>query len=273
MLTMKAPAHSELLDAAVSAARTAGDYALENFGRRREVVSTARHDVKLRLDLECQQQVESIVGERFPDHAVLGEESETGHGTHGQASDYQWVIDPIDGTVNFTHGLRHWCCSVAVQFRGESVAAAVYAPALDEVYTATADGKALLNEAEIQVSGTEGLDTAMVLTGMDKGVDPQLPPYAIFTRIAMGARKTRIMGSAALDMCQVACGRADGYFEAGIYTWDVAAASLIVKRAGGEAEALRRLADGRLCFLASNGHIHGDLARLIQLPDSHSRPC
>jgi myo-inositol-1(or 4)-monophosphatase len=259
------PDPNALLECATAAAQTAGSYALQNWNRRQEVFQRFKHDVKLRLDLESQARAEAVIRARFPEHAVLGEEQADPSASEPAGDAFRWVIDPIDGTVNFSHGFPIWCCSVAVQHRGEVVAGAVYAPALQDLYQATAAGPALCNGAPLRVSEVDTLAGALVFTGLDKSVDPLLPPFALFERIAASVQKARIIGSAALDICHVAAGRGDGYFEAGIYLWDVAAAGLIVRRAGGQAETLSRREGHRLRFLATNGRIHEALKAVVNV--------
>lgn len=257
------PDPKALLECAVAAAQASGRHALENADRRQEVISATRHDIKLALDLECQRVAEEVVRSHFPAHAILGEENTgTASGAEPDGT-HLWIIDPIDGTVNFSHGLPFWCCSIAARRGADVVAATVYAPDLDELYTAAQGGRALCNERILGISGVKRLGDAMVMTGMDKGVDPRLPPFALSAAIAGSAQKARIMGCAALDMCRVALGQADAYFESGIYVWDAAAAGLIVKQAGGMAEVLKEQSEGRLMFLASNGYIHEELKRVV----------
>ena len=276
----------DLLSCAVTAVCSAGDHALRNIHKRIEITETFAHDVKLKLDSECQACAESVIRSHFPEHVILGEEDieeevspphpdreaywrcgkprieERKEPRSNDGSEYQWIIDPIDGTVNFSHGLPLWCCSIAVRYHEDIVAGVVYAPVLNELYTATTDQPSLLNDSTIQVSTVETLSKAIVLTGLDKDIDSALPPFAIFEKIASNTQKARIMGSAALDICQVACGRADGYFESGIFIWDVAAAGLIVRQAKGKAEILTHQDNNRLQFLATNGRIHAALKTL-----------
>lgn len=255
------PSREELLDCAISAAKAAGAHAAGNIDRRKETEAVFAHDVKLRLDLECQQVAETTISNRFPAHAILGEESKT---PPPASHNYLWVVDPIDGTVNFTHGIRHWCCSVAVMQESRTVAGAVYAPLLDELYTATDKSRATLNGNEIRVSETAMLGDALVLTGISKSVDAGLEQFGFFREIALNSRKTRIMGSAALDLCRVAAGAADAYYESTIYLWDIAAAGLIVERAGGRTKTAEAPPEpNRLRFLASNGRLHDELVELV----------
>ena len=220
------------------------------------------HDVKLKLDKECQEIAEQTILAHFPTHAILGEETAE-DSTAGSVPPYLWIIDPIDGTVNFSHGLPFWCCSVAVRHHAQTMAGAVYAPALGELYTAAIGLPAECNQKPIRISNVRKLNQAMVLTGLDQKVNPKTKRLELFRAIADTAQKARVMGVAALDMCRVAAGQADGYFEAGIYTWDVAAAALIVERSGGRAEILGNPAPHRLLFLATNGLIHDELKSLI----------
>ena len=252
---------NRLLAVAVAAATTAGRHALRNGRRRGESVARFAHDVKLKLDHECQERAERVIRRAYPDHAILGEESTGPRQT--SASGFEWVIDPIDGTVNFSHGQPFWCCAIAACYRGQTVAAAVFAPALNELYTATSHAPARCNGQLLRVSPVARLDHALVMSGLDKSMDPRLPPFEVFRTLSAHTQKTRIAGCAALDICRVARGQADGYFESGIYIWDVAAAGLIAERAGGRGEILQRQDGGRLCFLASNGHIHRPLRALV----------
>lgn len=250
-----------LLEGAVAAARTAGQHALINSARRQEAVARFAHDVKLKLDEECQQIVQREITSRFPNHAIVGEEDATVGGRTG--AEIEWVVDPIDGTVNFSHGMPFWCCSVAALKNGETVAGAVFAPALDVCYTARLGGGAACNGKPIAVSSVSTLAEAMILTGLDKSPDRDLAPFALFEATSNHVQKARIMGAAALDICRVAHGQAEGYFETGIYLWDIAAARLILAEAGGQAETLERLDHGRLRFMASNGRIHQTYRTLL----------
>lgn len=257
---METPSTTLLLAVARHAAMSAGNHAFANLDRRHDANTVARHDVKHKLDVECEAIASSVIREAFPAHAILGEESATGDETPPDG--VQWVIDPIDGTVNFFHGLPNWCCSIAARIGGRSVAGAVFAPELGLCFTATADGPAMCNGRELHVSDTRALDRSIVATGADKAEDPSRA-FRFFNAIGAAVQRPRIFGSAALDLCFVAAGKIDGYFEHGIFIWDVAAASLVLERAGGRCEVLRRHGGHRLAFLGSNGLIHDALRALI----------
>lgn len=260
------PTPSQLLETAVKAARSAGLHALDNRHRRNETVMVAAHDVKLKLDLECQAIALDVVRTDFPTHAILAEES----ADKGQPADdphrspYTWIIDPIDGTVNFTHGLPWWCCSVAVTLDGTTVAGAVFAPAFDELFTAARGAHSHCNGRPLSVSAVATMKDAMVLTGLDQKMSTRMPRLSLFRDIADTVQKARVMGAAALDMCRVAAGQAEGYFESGIYTWDVAAASLIVEMAGGKAETLAHPSPHQLMHMATNGAIHDEFKTFLK---------
>lgn len=258
------PTSDRLLEIACAAARAAGRHAHAQSARRRETIATFAHDVKLALDVECQAIAEREIRAAFPTHAFLGEESDGATAIATLPSDQcVWVVDPIDGTVNFSHGFPRWCCSVAVRAGARTLAGAVYAPETDHLYTATDDGPATRNGRRLRVSPTVTPADALVLTGIDKNVRPGLAPLALFERLSSAVRKARITGSAALDLCSVAAGEADGYFETGIYLWDIAAAGLIIERAGGRCEVLLDHGGHRMAYLADNGHLHDTLRGLI----------
>jgi myo-inositol-1(or 4)-monophosphatase len=271
-MTHPNPSLAALLETAIAAATAGGNHAMRNRHRRGEVVQSYAHDVKLVLDVECQRVVETLVSARFPDHQFLGEEDQTeidGQrlGANRNAPDddtLQWIIDPIDGTVNFASGLPVWCCSVAVRRRGTVLAGAVYAPMLNAIYAATTESPATCNGEPIHVSDRRTLAESVVMTGMDKNLAPGIPPLACFERIVNHCRKARIVGSAAVDLCWVAQGGADGYFEGSIYLWDIAAAGLIARQAGATTEVLANREDPyQLSFIATNGHIHAALKAIL----------
>lgn len=244
-----------LLDCAVAAVRSAGQYALDNYARRAEVAAEHDDDVKLLLDMECQACIFELIKSRFTGHELLGEEG-SGEAT---GSGYRWIVDPIDGTINFSHGLPIWCSSVAVQHNGETVAGAVYAPMLDRCYYASAATGAFCNGERIGVSDTARLEDAMVLSGFPKRMKHDDQSRALFDQMLGSAQRTRIYGAAALDLCFVASGGADAYVERGIYIWDVAAAALIIERAGGKTRIIEEIGGGKLCFLAANPIIFDQL--------------
>lgn len=260
-----------LLATAALAARRAGLHALAHRERRREANLIARHDVKLQLDLECQAVATDLILSAYPDHRILGEEdpvekeSPPAPAQDGTTpSPYEWIIDPIDGTVNFFHGNPYWCCSVAVRHAGFMQAGCVFAPALNLVFEGALGQPSRGNGEPLRVSDTAELRMANVHTGADKNAAPDSAPFRFFHRIATLVQRPRIYGAAALDICLVASGAADAFFEPGLYLWDIAAADLILRQAGGAGSRLREWSGHRLAYLGSNGRIHDALRSALE---------
>jgi myo-inositol-1(or 4)-monophosphatase len=238
--------HKELkaaLDSAVSAARAAGKLMRDNLRSVKKINARTRHDIKLELDVRCQKLIERLLAKNFPKVAVLGEEEITGDPNAAA----RWVVDPIDGTVNFAYQIPHACVSIALQTRiaspdnrgagselYETVVGVVYDPFCDELWTAIRGQPAHLNGQVIRVSNRNLLREAIVAIGFAKTKSNLARVLPYFNRLVSQTRKVRIMGSAALALTYVASGRFDAYVEKGIRIWDIAAGGLIVECAGGE---------------------------------------
>ena len=242
---MKASQQKRALDVAIKAARAAGALMNKNRDVPKRVNEASQHDLKLELDVKCQQLIEKKLAAAFPQISVLGEEGETGDA----AGEQRWVIDPIDGTVNFAYGIPHSCVSIALQEKANGVMprrhsvtkdgystllGVVYDPFVDELWTAMRGGKAFLNGRVIAASKRARLDEAIVSMGFSKRTDTLIEMLPVLNRMIHRVRKIRIMGAAALAMTYVASGRCDAYLEAGIRLWDIAAGGLILECAGGE---------------------------------------
>ncbi|HTD66851.1 MAG TPA: inositol monophosphatase family protein [Candidatus Limnocylindria bacterium] len=245
---MKSSEQKRALDVAVKAARAAGGLMKKNFHEPKKVNEMAQYDIKLELDVKCQELIEKKLAAAFPKISVLGEEGDSGDA----ASEYRWVIDPIDGTVNFAYGIPHACASIALQEKGEvkksktngrhsvttdgysTLLGVVYDPFVDELWTATHGGKAFLNDRVINVSKRATLAEAVVGIGFSKRTDTLTQMLPTMNRLIHRVRKVRMMGAAALSLTYSACGRHDAYLEAGVRLWDIAAGGLIVECAGGE---------------------------------------
>ncbi len=247
---------------AVNAAKLGGRHALDNIHRRNEIARDLKHDLKLALDLECQDKIVDHIRCCFPDHSILGEE-----GNHMQDDQaYCWVVDPLDGTLNFSHGLPIWCCSVALQHKGQAVVGAVYLPVLDECFQATCESPAYCNDKIIKVSTTDRLDQALGISGLPKDMKNNVRSRDLFFQLIDRLRRVRILGAAAANICFTACGRADVFFERGIYIWDLAAAQLIAERAGARTSIVERLENGRLSLLCANKHLFEPMQQLLRKP-------
>jgi len=252
---------ARLLEAAVEVARTTGTFALKNKHRRTETVQMLSHDVKLRMDLETQQQAESMLARMFPKHAMLGEEGSA----ERTDAEFEWIVDPIDGTLNYRNDMLIWCTSIAVRNRqGKMMAGCVFAPEINECYTACADGPALCNGNPLQPSRTETLKEAFIFSGLTKTLHRGDPGMQLFESISLACHRNRIYGSAALDICNVARGRGDGFLETDIFIWDTAAAGLVAERAGARVEILRAMPKNGQRYLCTNGPIHEELKSLYQ---------
>ena len=235
---MKLSELKRALACAVKAARAAGKLMRRNLAATKKINLSSPHDIKLELDVRSQKLIERILRREFPGVAVLGEEGNSGE----QATEYRWVVDPIDGTVNFAYGIPHACVSIALQARNPkskddeylTTVGAVYDPFCDELWTAIRGQPAKMNGKIIRVSRRNQVKDSIISIGFAKspaGIRQNLP---YFNQLVRRARKVRMMGVAALGLCYVATGRFDGYIEIGIRLWDIAAGGLIVECAGGE---------------------------------------
>jgi myo-inositol-1(or 4)-monophosphatase len=264
----------QALDAAADAARAAGEIMRKHRRLKKTVAETARYDIKIELDVRCQKTIEAKLAKAFPNVALLGEEGVSGD----PAADYRWVVDPIDGTVNFVYEIPHACTCIALQKRisdanpdpwdddnFETVAGVIYDPFADEMWTAIQGQKAKLNGTTIQVNPHSKLSDTVIATGFAKrkeNLDQMLP---VLNVLAYRTRKVRIMGSAALSLAYVASGRFDAYIEAGVYLWDIAAGGLIVECAGGEMPRTRiPRTKHRYSFIASNGKLRKPIERIMK---------
>jgi len=242
-------------DAAARAARSAGELLRANFGTKLDVNAFEAHDIKLDLDVRSQELITRLLLDQFPGHAIYGEEGIAGN----QASEFQWIVDPIDGTVNYFYGIPHFCISIALRERGEIIAGVIYDPMRDELWQAESGGKATLNGAPIAVSERTQLSDAVLSVGFSKTKTTINAGLPLLEKYVTRARKCRLMGSAALDLAYVSCGRLDAYIEQSVSLWDVAAGKLLVECAGGKFEMTTR-ADNpdKISVVASSGRI--DLA-------------
>ena len=229
------------------AARAAGQLMRQHQNRTKTIHAADRYDIRLELDVRCQTLIEKILRSAFPDVPVLGEEGVVGDPNAAQ----RWVVDPIDGTVNFARGIPHACVSIALQVRSQksevrsqrsecgsdvylTIVGVVYDPFCDELWTAVRGQPVRLNGRIIKVSERRRLDEAIVMIGFAKSkatLDLMLP---VFNQLARRTHKVRLMGAAALALAYVASGRFDAYVEANIRLWDIAAGGLILEGAGGE---------------------------------------
>ncbi len=255
---MPAPDYQRELDAAIGAARQAGDLVRGRIGDIGSVRAKGLHDLVTDVDEAAQRLILRLLTEACPEIDALAEEgaSEEDFGSGGRA---RWIIDPIDGTTNFAHGLAPFCVSIALHDGADLVVGVVYEITADELFAAARGGGLTLNGAPAAVSTTDVLERSLLTTGFPFREFWYAEVYlAVLHRFMLAARGIRRPGSAAADLAYVACGRLDGYFEAGIAPWDVAAGIVLVREGGGRVTTLGGAGavvwSGQV--LATNGHLH-----------------
>lgn len=227
----------------------AGAYQLERLeGPMKMNSKSSAIDLVTEMDVWTERFLKDKIKTSYPGHSIRTEESEDETGD----TDYQWVIDPIDGTVNYARGLPFFCISIGIRYQGETVVGLVHAPKLGETYEAVKEEGAFLNGRELKTSVTSSLNKAVLGTGFpyDKDVDED-NNLSYVNKIIPQVGGLRRMGSAALDLCQVACGRLDGYWELKLKDWDVEAGLLLVNEAGGKT-AVQKEEKGLVVVAANN---------------------
>ncbi|MEU8674915.1 inositol monophosphatase family protein [Streptomyces sp. NPDC048560] len=249
---MTDPLLTELLDLALEAARRAG--ALLRDGRPADLGVAATKsspiDVVTEMDIAAEKLITGFLSERRPGDGFLGEEGASVQGSTG----VRWVIDPLDGTVNYLYGLPTWAVSIAAEREGERIVGVVEVPMRRETYHAVLGGGAYANGAALRCRPAPPLDQALVSTGFNYVTDVRTHQAAVAARLIPLLRDIRRGGSAAVDLCDVAAGRLDGYYERGLYPWDLAAGDLIAREAGALTGGRPgRPADGGLTVAATQG--------------------
>jgi myo-inositol-1(or 4)-monophosphatase len=261
-----------LRDAATGFAREAGAIVLEGYGRVHAPEHKGRIDLVTEYDKRSEARLLALIAARFPGHGVLAEES----GAHAAepASRVRWVVDPLDGTTNFAHNYPFFCVSVGVEVDGEVAAGAVFDPVRDDLFAAALGGGATLNGRPIRASGCARLEDALLVTGFPYDVREHpgrhIPLFQDFLVRAQGVRRD---GSAALNLCYLAMGRFDGFWEGHLSAWDVAAGSLIVREAGGVLTDFAgrpfRIDGRRIC--AAGPALHPQLLEVLaRHPETHA---
>ena len=250
--------------AAREAAQRAGRFLKENIGNAQEIIFKGSVDLVTNLDNQSQNMIFQYLSDSFPDHDFLAEEGLS----EQSGAEFRWIIDPLDGTTNYAHKFPVFTVSIALERKSEVVLGVIYDPMRDEMFTALKGEGAFLNERKIKVSSVDDLDKSLVATGF---------PYDLrvsdvnninhFSNFATRVQAVRRCGSAAMDLCYVACGRFDGFWELKLQPWDMAAGALIVEEAGGQTSDF--LGEEFSIFsaeiLASNGLIHAQMIDVLQL--------
>ncbi len=255
---------SDALKLAVEAALAAGRIQKERSGRVGEIQYKGEINLVTEVDFLCEKEIIASIKTQFPDHAILAEESGA---TKGDA-DHLWIIDPLDGTVNYAHGYPCYCVSIGYQCRGEVVVGVVYNPCLDELFVAEKGKGATLNDNPISVSSTTQLKQSLLATGfaydINESSNNNLDHFTHFIKACQALRRP---GSAAMDLCYTAMGRFEGFWELKLHPWDYAAGWLMVEEAGGKVTRFdgSPLQMGDRSILTSNGHIHSAVVDVLQI--------
>ena len=252
------------LTTAIEAVVHAGGVMMSRFGTEVRIDKKGTIDLVTEVDVAIERSFRQMIAERFPDHAVLGEEM---GGSAASPAGPCWVFDPIDGTTNFAHGLPIFCASLALEVDGAAQIAAVYDPTRRELFTAERGSGAFLNGRRLQVSDASALVDAVLVTGFPYDVHQRVEEIVgLFAAFVGRARAVRRLGSAAIDLCYVAAGRMDGFWETDLKAWDIAGGALIVELAGGRVTDMSgdpfSSRAGRV--LATNGRIHDAMLEVIR---------
>jgi len=248
------------------AARKAGRSLVKDFGEveKLQVSSKSAGDFVSRADIRAEGIIREDLMEARKTYGFLGEESTE---MKGEDPTRRWIVDPLDGTTNFLHGMPHWAISIALEHKAEIVSAVIYDPVKDEMFVAEKGAGAWLNDMRLRVSNRSDLIESVFATGVPWGGSPNLPEnLSQIARLAPQTAGIRRWGAAALDLAYVAAGRFEGYWERGIKPWDIAAGLLIVKEAGGFAQAIEKDEDPLKAgsILAANTSIFDKFAKTIR---------
>ena len=225
-------------------------------------------DLVTEVDKKCEQTIREIILGAYPGHSVLGEE----YGQPGGANTHRWIVDPIDGTLNFAHGFPFYCVSIALEIDGVLQVGVVFDSVRNELFTATRGGGAFLNGSPIEVTKETTLRNAMMATGFAYSAESASENIEIFARMLPKVRSVRRPGAAALDLCYVACGRLDGFWELKLNAWDVAAGILLIQEAGGTitGAAGEPYHLNNPIVVVSNGHLHGKIIHALELQNAYA---
>ncbi len=255
----------EMLTVAIEAAKEAGKLLKENVGKISSIERKGGEATNLvtEVDRQSEQLIHSILRSHYPDFGFLGEES----GAHEHQSEYRWIVDPLDGTVNYAHALPLYSVSIALEYNGEVVVGVIYDPSHDELYAAVKGQGAYLNNERISVSKTSVLIESLLVTGFPYDVRKELEYHLKpFREFLIEGQAIRRLGSAALDLAYVACGRFDGFWEGKLNPWDMAAGVLLVTEAGGMWTDYEgnpsTIYNSKL--LTTNGHIHHQMLEVLK---------
>jgi len=252
----------KFIDLAIDAAVKAGNYAKKRKGSIKKISYKGDINLVTDVDKKCEELIVNLIKKYNPTHRILSEEGYRDRATAG----YRWIIDPLDGTTNFAHGLPVYSVSIALEENGKIVVGVVYNPEAGELFTSEVNKGARLNNKKIHVSKINKLDKALLATGFAYDIKHTAKDNVLyFTKFLKIAQAVRRLSSAALDLCYVACGRFDGFWEMNLHPWDSAAAMLIVNEAGGRVTTFNNSTytpfDKEI--LATNSKIHDEMVKIL----------
>jgi myo-inositol-1(or 4)-monophosphatase len=249
---------------AVAAAEKGARVLQSHFGNILRIRKKVAQEIVTEADTESEKEILAVIRSNFPEHGILSEEC----GLTTGSSEYRWIIDPLDGTVNFAHQVSIFCISIALSFKDTVVLGIVFNPLSRELFSAMSGQGAQLNGLPIQVSSIASVTESLLVTGFPYNVneifDPIITRYGNCLKTAQGIRR---LGSAALDLCYVACGRFEGFWEQNLKPWDTAAGALIAAEAGGLVSTFSHqpYTVDQMEILATNGHIHQEMIELLRI--------
>ncbi len=255
----------------IAAAYEGGNVLRSYFGQKPEIRKKGAINLVTRADTESEKAIIETIRSRFPDHTILAEESGLDTGAHGSRSRNRWIIDPLDGTTNFAHELGFFSVSIAFERDGEVVIGVVLNPVNGELFSAAAGEGAFLNNHPITVSRSTSVRESLLATGFPYDLPPVFHQLqSRFSTCLQNAQGIRRLGSAALDLCYLACGRFDGFWEQDLHPWDTAAGLRIAEEAGARVTDFlnNAFSIGKDEILATNGHIHDEMITLLELEDA-----
>lgn len=246
--------------------KKAGVYSLKYFGKPSTIKKKGKMDIVTEVDIKCEGMIKDYLTKKYPDFGFLGEEGSK------DIKDYTWIVDPIDGTTNFAHGYRAYCVSIGLAYKGKAILGVIYAPVMNDLYTAHILSKSYKNGKVIKVSTTKKLIDSLVITGFyynmledDKKLSLRIKEFENMSKYCQALRRD---GSAALDMCYVAEGIADGFFEYGLSPWDVCAGTIILECAGGKVSGIDNKPydiHSKLMMINSNNLVHKEIIKAVDI--------
>lgn len=254
---------ADLKKTLITACTEAGKILLSHLGKIKEYdIKGSIGNIVTVADKESEQKIIEIINSSFPSHTIMAEES----GITENPGEYRWLIDPLDGTLNYSHTFPFFCVSIGIEYENEVIMGGIYAPVLDEFYFAERGKGAVLNGEYISVSKNDSIQKTLVIFGFPHDTRKRIDEYLFHLKnMMLNTQGALRLGSAALDFCSIARGRADAYYEQSLFPWDVAAGSIIVEEAGGKVTdySNNKFSPYSNQFLATNGLIHKQIIEIL----------